>query len=130
TCGNPDDAAALIDHILRPETQAALQNTQAAAVEAAPDPEEVPPGAQWAQIRDESALYTSQGPAVPDGVAGSYFALQSDVLQGNPAPAEAARDTQQIVADGRESQGARRASAARGLTAAPSPPCRSPRRRW
>lgn len=104
TCGNPDDAAALIDHILRPETQAALQNTQSATLEAAPDPEEFPLSAQWAQIREESAIYTIQDQAFPKAVADSYFALQSDVLQSNSAPAQAARDMQQIVADWRDSQ--------------------------
>lgn len=104
TCGNPDDAAALIDHILRPETQAALQNTQSATLEGAPDPEEFPLSAQWAQIREESAIYTIQDQAFPKAVADSYFALQSDVLQGNSAPAQAARDLQQIVADWRNSQ--------------------------
>src|SRR5699024_676748 len=81
TCGTPDDAAARIDHILRPETQAALQNTQSATLEAAPDPEEFPLSAQWAQIREESAIYTIQDQAFPKAVADSYFALQSDVLQ-------------------------------------------------
>lgn len=104
TCGNPDDAAALIDHILQPNTQATLQNTQSATLDAAPDPEEFPLSAQWARIREESAIYTIQDQAFPKAVADSYFALQSDVLQGNATPAQTARDMQQIVADWRDAQ--------------------------
>ena len=104
TCGNPDDAAALIDHLLAPEVQAALQNTQSATLAAAPDPEEFPLSARWAQIREESAIYTIQDQAFPKAVADSYFALQSDVLQGNVGPDQAARDMQQIVSDWRDAR--------------------------
>ena len=104
TCGNPDDAAALIDHILQPEVQTMLQNTQSATLDAAPDPDDFPLSAQWSQIREESAIYTIQDQAFPKAVADSYFALQSDVLQGNSSPAEAARDMQQIVADWRDAE--------------------------
>lgn len=104
TCGNPQEAAALIDHVVRPEVQAALQNTQSATLAAAPDPDEFPLSARWAQIREESAIYTIQDQAFPKAVADSYFALQSDVLQRNISPTEAARDMQQIVSDWRDSR--------------------------
>lgn len=104
TCGNPDDAAALIDHILEPEVQAALQNTQSATLAAVPDAEEFPLSARWAQIREESTIYTIQDQAFPKAVADSYFALQSDVLQGNVGPDQAARDMQAIVLDWRDAR--------------------------
>jgi|SRR5699024_7773169 len=104
TCGNPDDAAALIDHIMQPEVQAALENTQSATLAAAPDPDEYPLSAQWARIRQESPIYTIQDQAFPKAVADSYFALQSEVLQGDTSPEQAARDMQQIVSDWRDSQ--------------------------
>ncbi|MGP5078763.1 ABC transporter substrate-binding protein [Brachybacterium alimentarium] len=104
TCGNPDDAAALIDYLLHPDVQSALQNTQSATLAAPPDPDDFPLSAQWAQIREESAIYTIQDQAFPKAVADSYFALQSDVLQGSSTPAQAARDMQQIVSDWRDAQ--------------------------
>ncbi|WP_114853123.1 ABC transporter substrate-binding protein [Brachybacterium sp. YJGR34] len=99
TSGAPDDAAAVIDHILQPEVQRELQNSQSAVLAAPPDPDEFPLSAQWTQIREESEIYTIQDQAFPKAVADSYFAVQSKVLQGNLSSAEAARDMQQIVKD-------------------------------
>lgn len=104
TCGRPDDAAAVIDHIIRPEVQAALQNTQSATLAAAPDQEQFPLSAQWARIREESEIYTIQDQAFPKAVADSYFALQSSVLQNDVVPQQAARDMQQIVSDWRNAE--------------------------
>src|SRR5699024_8338821 len=93
-----------IDHIMQPEVQAALENTQSATLAAAPDPDEYPLSAQWARIRQESPIYTIQDQAFPKAVADSYFALQSEVLQGDTSPEQAARDMQQTVSDCRDSQ--------------------------
>ncbi|WP_193105505.1 ABC transporter substrate-binding protein [Brachybacterium sp. FME24] len=104
TCGAPDDAAALIDFLVQPDVQRSLQNTQSAALEAPPDPEMFPLSAQWAQIREQSEIYTIQDQAFPKAVADSYFAVQSDVLQGALDGPQAARDMQQIVSDWTETR--------------------------
>ena len=99
TSGAPDDAAALIDRLLSPPVQEALQNTQSAALGAPPDAEQFPLSARWVEIRETSEIYTIQDQAFPKAVADSYFSVQSQVLQGSASPADAARDMQQIVSE-------------------------------
>jgi hypothetical protein len=79
--------------------QEALQNTQSAALGAPPDAEQFPLSARWVEIRETSEIYTIQDQAFPKAVADSYFSVQSQVLQGDSSPADAARDMQQIVSE-------------------------------
>jgi raffinose/stachyose/melibiose transport system substrate-binding protein len=51
------------------------------------------------EIRETSEIYTIQDQAFPKAVADSYFSVQSQVLQGDSSPADAARDMQQIVSE-------------------------------
>lgn len=87
---NPDEAAQLIDFLLRPETQRAIGNTQSAVLDAPPDAEEWPLSAQWAEIQAEGEHYVIQDQAFSQQLADNYFEVQSAVLQGNISPEDAA----------------------------------------
>lgn len=102
--GDVENAAELIDFIIQPETQIALENTQSATLVASPDSEEFPLSAQWVDIRESSGIYTIQDQAFPQAVSDSYFAVQSSVLQSNISSQEAAQEMQIIVSEWRSSQ--------------------------
>jgi ABC-type glycerol-3-phosphate transport system substrate-binding protein len=93
-----DEAAQLLDHLARPDVQLALQNTQSPLVGAEP-PDEWPLSAETARIARGQPFYTIQDQAFSKYASDSYFAVQSDVLQANITPEEAAEQMQDIVAD-------------------------------
>jgi multiple sugar transport system substrate-binding protein len=83
-------AAQLIDFLLQPDAQKAMANTQSTVLEAAPDPAKWPLSAQWTQFQQQAPYYLVLDQAFPKDVADGYFQIQSDVLQGNITPQEAA----------------------------------------
>jgi len=95
--GNSDKAAALIDFIIQPATQKALQVTASTVKGAEPDPKTLPLAAEWAQKYGSNPFYTIQDQAFPKKQADQYFSVQSDLLQGSVAPDAAAKKMQEIV---------------------------------
>ncbi|WP_432936672.1 ABC transporter substrate-binding protein [Kribbella sp. CA-253562] len=95
--GNADKAAALIDFIVQPETQKALQITASTVKGAEPDPKSLPLAAEWAQKYAGNPFYTIQDQAFPKKEADQYFSVQSDLLQGSMTPDAAAKKMQQVV---------------------------------
>lgn len=95
--GNPDKAAALIDFIVQPATQKALQSTSSTVKGAEPDPKTLPLAAEWAQKYGSHPFYTIQDQAFPKKQADQYFSVQSDLLQGSVQPDAAAKKMQEIV---------------------------------
>ncbi|MBU2668061.1 ABC transporter substrate-binding protein [Actinoplanes bogorensis] len=95
--GNPDMAAALIDFIVKPDTQKALKVTSSAVTGAEPDKSTLPLSYEYSQGAGKQPFYTIQDQAFPKKQADQYFAIQSDVLQGKTAPAEAAKKMQDVI---------------------------------
>ncbi|MCW2804425.1 MAG: raffinose/stachyose/melibiose transport system substrate-binding protein [Propionibacteriaceae bacterium] len=95
--GNKDKAAELIDFIVKPETQKALQNTSSTVTGAEPEKSKLPLSAEWAEINKTSPFYTIQDQAFPKKQADQYFTVQSDILQGKITPAESAKQMQEII---------------------------------
>jgi raffinose/stachyose/melibiose transport system substrate-binding protein len=95
--GNKDKAAELLDFIIKPETQKALQNTSSTVTGAEPDKAELPLAAEWAEIAKTSPFFTVQDQAFPKQQADQYFSVQSNILQGSISPEEAAKKMQDIV---------------------------------
>lgn len=85
-----DEAAQLVDFLLRPGTQDAIGNTQSAVLDAPPDADEWPLSAQWAEIQADGEHYVIQDQAFSQMLADNYFEVQSAVLQGNISPEDAA----------------------------------------
>jgi raffinose/stachyose/melibiose transport system substrate-binding protein len=95
--GNPDKAAALIDFIVKPETQKALKISASTVAGAEPDEKELPLSYKWSQGPGKNAFYTIQDQAFPKQQADQYFSVQSNILQGKVDPAEAAKKMQDVV---------------------------------
>lgn len=95
--GNKDRAAALLDFLLKPESQKAMRITSSAVKGAEADPEELPLSAGWDERYGGSPFYTIQDQAFPKQQADQYFSVQSDLLQGSMTPAAAAGKMQEIV---------------------------------
>jgi raffinose/stachyose/melibiose transport system substrate-binding protein len=94
---NPDMAAALLDFLIKPETQKALKITASIVAGAEPDKATLPLSYEWSQGPGKQPFYTIQDQAFPKKEADQYFAVQSDVLQGKTSPAEAAKKMQDVV---------------------------------
>lgn len=94
---NKDKAAQLLNFIIQPGVQKALQNTASTVAGAEPDKAKLPLAAQWAQISKSSPFYTVQDQAFPKKQADQYFSVQSQVLQGSLSPAAAAKQMQSVV---------------------------------
>ncbi|MEV5961533.1 extracellular solute-binding protein [Kribbella sp. NPDC051952] len=95
--GNVDKAAALIDFIVQPATQKAMQVSASTVKGAEPDPKTLPLSAEWSQKYGGNPFYTIQDQAFPKKQADQYFSVQSDLLQGSVKPEEAAKKMQEIV---------------------------------
>jgi ABC-type glycerol-3-phosphate transport system substrate-binding protein len=95
--GNPDKAAALIDYIVKPESQQEMKITSSAVAGAEPDKASLPLSYEWSQGPGKEPFYTIQDQAFPKKQADQYFAIQSDVLQGKTSPADAAKQMQEVV---------------------------------
>ncbi|GIE99890.1 ABC transporter substrate-binding protein [Paractinoplanes rishiriensis] len=95
--GNPDLAAALLDFLIKPETQKALKVTASIVAGAEPDKATLPLSYEWSQGPGKQPFYTIQDQAFPKKEADQYFAVQSDVLQGKTSPAEAAKRMQDVI---------------------------------
>jgi ABC-type glycerol-3-phosphate transport system substrate-binding protein len=95
--GNADKAAALIDFMVQPDNQKAMNITASAVAGAEPDQSKLPLSYEWSQGPGKDAFYTIQDQAFPKKQADQYFAVQSDVLQGKTGPAEAAKEMQKVV---------------------------------
>lgn len=95
--GNADKAAALIDFIVQPEAQKAMQVSASTVKGAEPDPKALPLSAEWAQKYGSNPFYTIQDQAFPKKEADQYFSVQSDLLQGSVTPEAAAKKMQEIV---------------------------------
>ncbi|MGP3961243.1 ABC transporter substrate-binding protein [Nonomuraea sp. 3N208] len=95
--GNKDKAAALLDFIMKPDSQKAMQITSSTVKGAEPDPKELPLSAEWGEKYGGSPFYTIQDQAFPKKEADQYFSVQSDLLQGSMTPAAAAKKMQEIV---------------------------------
>ncbi|GAB3810009.1 ABC transporter substrate-binding protein [Kribbella italica] len=95
--GNADKSAALIDFILQPAAQKAMQITASTVKGAEPDPKALPLAAEWSQKYAGNPFYTIQDQAFPKKEADQYFSVQSDLLQGSVTPDAAAKKMQEIV---------------------------------
>lgn len=95
--GNPDKAAALIDFIVKPESQQEMKITSSAVTGAEPDKTALPLSYEWSQGPGKDPFYTIQDQAFPKQQADQYFAIQSDVLQGKVSPEEAAKQMQDVI---------------------------------
>ncbi|GAA1012610.1 hypothetical protein Aple_006510 [Acrocarpospora pleiomorpha] len=95
--GNKDKAAALIDFLMKPDSQKAMQITSSTVKGAEPDAGQLPLSAEWGQKHGESPFYTIQDQAFPKQQSDQYFSVQSDLLQGKVAPAAAAKKMQEII---------------------------------
>jgi raffinose/stachyose/melibiose transport system substrate-binding protein len=95
--GNADKAAALLNFIVQPATQKALQVTASTAKGAEPDPKTLPLSYEWSKKYGGNPFYTIQDQAFPKKQADQYFTVQSDLLQGSVTPAAAAKKMQEIV---------------------------------
>jgi raffinose/stachyose/melibiose transport system substrate-binding protein len=95
--GNAEKAAALIDFIVQPATQKAMNVTASTAKGAEPDPKTLPLAAEWSQKYANNPFYTIQDQAFPKKQADQYFSVQSDLLQGSVTPDAAAKKMQEIV---------------------------------
>ncbi|MFI7614913.1 ABC transporter substrate-binding protein [Nonomuraea terrae] len=96
--GDKDKAAALLDFLLTPESQKAMQIGSSTVKGAEPDPATTPLAAEWAEKYGDSPFYTIQDQAFPKKEADQYFSIQSDLLQGSTTPVAAAEKMQEIVA--------------------------------
>jgi raffinose/stachyose/melibiose transport system substrate-binding protein len=94
---NADKAAALIDFLVQPATQKAMNITASTVKGAEPDPKQLPLSAEWAQKYGNNPFYTIQDQAFPKKQADQYFSVQSDLLQGKVAPDAAAKKMQEVV---------------------------------
>lgn len=95
-----DDAALLLDWLSKPEVIKALGIGNTSVIGAEPDPAEVPLSAEVAEIAANSPFYTIQDQAFPAELANAYFDIQSQVLQGQLSPEDAAAQMQEIVPAG------------------------------
>lgn len=94
---NADMAAALIDYLVKPESQKAMKITASAVNGAEPDKSELPLSYEWSQGPGKEPFFTIQDQAFPKKQADQYFAIQSDVLQGKASPADAAKRMQEAI---------------------------------
>src|SRR5690242_8671135 len=95
--GNADKAAALIDFIVQPAAQKAMNITASTVKGAEPDPKSLPLSAEWSQKYGKNGFYTIQDQAFPKKQADQYFSVQSDLLQGKVAPDAASKKMQEII---------------------------------
>lgn len=95
--GNADKAAELLDFIVQPRTQKAMQITASAVEGAEPDEKSLPLAHEWREKYGSHPFYTIQDQAFPKKQADQYFAVQSEVLQGKVSAAAAAKEMQEIV---------------------------------
>jgi raffinose/stachyose/melibiose transport system substrate-binding protein len=95
--GNAEKAAELVNHLLQPATQKALQISASTVKGAEPDPKTAPLAYEWSQGPGQQPFYTIQDQAFPKQQADQYFTIQSDILQGKVDPAGAAKRMQEVV---------------------------------
>ncbi|GAA2212192.1 hypothetical protein GCM10009850_076540 [Nonomuraea monospora] len=95
--GNKDKAAALLDFLLKPDSQKAMQITSSTVKGAESDPGKMPLSAGWDEKYGTSPFYTIQDQAFPKQQSDQYFSVQSDLLQGKVTPAAAAKKMQEII---------------------------------
>jgi raffinose/stachyose/melibiose transport system substrate-binding protein len=95
--GNPEKAAELVNHIVKPETQKALKISASTVKGAEPDQKTAPLAYEWSQGPGQQPFYTVQDQAFPKQQSDQYFAVQSDILQGKVDPAGAAKRMQEVV---------------------------------
>lgn len=95
--GNKDRAAELLNFLIQPDVQKALQVTSSTVQGAEPDKTKLPLSAKWAEINKTSPFYTVMDQAFPKQQVDQYFSVQSNILQGSMSPAEAAKRMQTIV---------------------------------
>ena len=95
--GNADKSAALIDFIVQPATQKAMQVSASTVKGAEPDPKALPLSAEWSQKYGGNPFYTIQDQAFPKKQADQYFSIQSDLLQGSVTPEAASKKMQEVV---------------------------------
>jgi raffinose/stachyose/melibiose transport system substrate-binding protein len=95
--GNADKAAELLNFIVQPATQKALQITASTAKGAEPDPKALPLSYEWSKKYGANPFYTIQDQAFPKKQADQYFTIQSDLLQGSVTPAAAAKKMQDVI---------------------------------
>jgi len=97
---NKDNAAKLLDWLAQPETLKALGVGNTPVVGAEPDAAQYPLSAEVAEIAATSPFYTIQDQAFPAELSNSYFEVQSQVIQGQLSPEDAAEKLQQLVPAG------------------------------
>ena len=97
---NKDDAAELLDWLSRPETLEALNIGNTSVVGAETDAEAFPLTAEVNEFAAESPFYTIQDQAFPAELSNAYYDIQSQVLQGQTSPEDAAKQMQQAVSTG------------------------------
>ena len=95
---NPDLAAQLIDFFISPESQKAMKVSSSTVKGAEPSATDYPLSVDWLKKSGANPFYVIQDQAFPKKEADGYFAIQSDVLQGTTAPADAAKKMQAIIA--------------------------------
>lgn len=97
---NQDNAARLLDYLAQVDTIQAIGITNSAVTEAAPDAATFPLSAENAAIGADSPFYTIQDQAFPPELATGYYDVQSQVIQGQMTPEQAAEQMQRIVPEG------------------------------
>jgi raffinose/stachyose/melibiose transport system substrate-binding protein len=101
---NQDDAAELLNWLSQPETLEALGIGNTSVRGAEPDANERPLSAEVAEIAANNPFYTIMDQAFPPELANTYFEIQSQVLQGQLSPEDAAKQMQEAVPAGLEQQ--------------------------
>lgn len=97
-----DEAAQLLDWLSQPETLKALGIGNTSVVGAEPDATELPLSAEVTEIAAASPFYTIQDQAFPAELSNSYYEIQSQVVQGQLSPEDAAARMQEVVPSGLE----------------------------
>ncbi len=86
---DPSDAEALIDFYLKPSSQETMENAYT-TVKAVPAMKGFPGSAQWKKWGATHQHYVIQDQSLTTDQSNSYFSIQSNVVQGNQTPADAA----------------------------------------
>lgn len=99
---NQDNAAKLLNFLAQPEEQKAIENSVSPVKGAEPDATKFPASAENTRIGAESPFFTQQDQGLPADVSNTYFDLQSQVMQGQVTPQDAAAKMQQAMASAKK----------------------------
>lgn len=95
---NKDAAAQLLDFLAQADVQLALENSVTPVIGAEPDPADFPLSLENAEMAEENPFFPIMDQALPAEQMEGFFQVQSDILQGNITPEEAAAEMEEIMA--------------------------------